>query len=322
MATLYVDRRGAELDFKDGQVCVREPGQPLRGYPCAGLERLIVSGNVTLQSRLLTHLSAQGASVLFIEGRGARRHAHLNAPSHGDAGRRLGQYALCSDPQHVLRWARMLVHARGAALVRLYRRALALRPDLRSDLLPAQRAILDKLSRVRGTQNLASLRGVEGAIAAAHFAAYAALFAPTLGFTGRNRRPPRDPVNAALSLGYTLTHVDAVRACLTAGLDPLLGSLHEPAHGRESLACDLNELARTDVERIVWRLFADKTLRAESFETHAGGVSLNKSARQHFYAAFEGQAAAHRRRLRRAAAALARDCERLAKAQAGIGHVD
>lgn len=322
MATLYIDRRDAQLDFKDGQVCIHEPGQPPRGFPSAGLERVVVSGNVTLQSRLLTHLSDQGTSIVFIEGRGARRHAQLGAPRHGDVRRRLGQYALCSDPQLALRWSRLLVRARGAALVRLYRRTLAMRPDLRGDLLPAQRAILDLLPRVRLTPDVASLRGLEGAIAARHFAAYPALFAPMLGFDGRNRRPPRDPVNAALSLGYTLTHAEAVRACLVAGLDPLLGTLHEPSHGRESLACDLNELARADVEHFVWRLFADKTLRAESFEHQAGGFSLNKNARQHFYAAFEQHSGSHRRRLRRAAAALVRYCEILGRRVRKNGDAD
>jgi CRISPR-associated protein Cas1 len=138
-----------------------------------------------------------------------------------------------------------------------------------------------------------------------------------LGFDGRNRRPPRDPVNAALSLGYTLTHAEAIRACRIAGLDPMLGMLHEPSHGRESLACDLNELARDCVEKLVWRLFAEKTLRAEGFERHAGGVSLNKHARQAFYAAFEKSAPTHRRRLRAAATIFAAHCAFVARGIVG-----
>lgn len=315
MGTLYIDRRDVELDVRDGQLIVRDGQARPQGFPLGGLERVIVSGNVLLHARVLTRLAEGGTSVLLIEGRGARRHAQVGVGNHGDARRRVGQYRLCSDAQRTLRWSQLLVRARAMGLLRLYRGALRLRPDCRLPLLGVQRKLIERVSSVREVRELTSLRGLEGAIAGAHFNAYATLFSAELGFRGRNRRPPRDPVNAALSLGYTLTHSDAERACLIAGLDPMLGTLHEPAPGRSSLACDLNELARAHVEHLVWRLFAEKELRRENFEEHAGGVSLKKSARQVFWAAFESRAAAHRGMLRRAATAFARDCIQL-----GHGH--
>ncbi len=313
MGTLYIDRRDAQLDYQNGQLRVRDADGTPRGFPLAGLERVVICGNTQLQTRLLTHLADQGINVLLIEGRGARRHAHVGGFHNGDARRRLGQYRLCTCPVESLRWSRLLVRTRAVRLLRLYRGALILRPDLRRELIRVQRALVEGIARVRTCTDIGSLRGQEGAIAAAHFSAYTALFSPELQFTHRNRRPPRDPVNAALSLGYTLTHAEAVRTCLLAGLDPMLGTLHEPSHGRESLACDLNELARADVEHLVWRLFADKAVRKESFEHHEGGVTLNKAARQVFYAAFEAAASTHRRTLRSAAAAIARHCNALAR---------
>lgn len=312
MGALYIDRRDAELDYRDGQLTVREPSSPPHGIPLAGLERVVISGNQLIHTRLLTRLAEQGTSVLLIEGRSARRHAWVAAQTHGDAKRRLGQYRLCASPALALRWSRLLVHARAMSLVHLYEEALRVRPERRLALLNAQRFIRARLGSMRKTSDLGSLRGVEGAIGAAHFEAFGNLFSSELGFNGRNRRPPRDPVNAALSLGYTLSQADAVRACLVAGLDPMLGVLHEPSHGRESLACDLNELSRADIEHLVWRLFAEKKLRLESFEQHAGGISMKKAARQIFYTAFEQQAPLLRRRLRTAAAAVARHCIRLA----------
>ena len=85
------------------------------------------------------------------------------------------------------------------------------------------------------------LRGIEGAAAAAYFQGFTRLFPPSLEFTGRNRRPPRDPVNAVLSLSYTPLHFEAVQAVCAAGLDPLIGFYHELVFGRESLASDLIE---------------------------------------------------------------------------------
>jgi len=151
------------------------------------------------------------------------------------------------------------------------------------------------------------LRGYEGAATQAFFAGYRAMLPASCGFDGRNRRPPRDPVNATLSLGYTLSHGDALRAAYRAGLDPSLGLLHEPHYGRDSLACDLNELARGRVEWMVWRLFAEQWLRAEDFHPQAdGAVWLGKSARARFYAHYEQHAGNHRRWLRQAAQFLAR----------------
>lgn len=312
MGTLYIDRRDAVLDYKDGQLILREPCGSPKGFPSQGIDRLIIVGNVSLQSRVLTQLAANGTSVLLLEGRGYRRHALVGGPSHGDAARRLGQYQLCTSPQHCLRWAQLLVHARAAALARFYRRAAQNRPDLRLPLTTAQRQLASKLPLIRATATLDSLRGLEGSIAAIHFAAYSHLFADGLGFTHRNRRPPKDPVNAALSLGYTLTHAEAVRACQTHGLDPMLGTLHQPAYGRQSLASDLNELARQPIEQLVWRLFAEKHLRAEHFEAQDGGVLMNKTARQHFYAAYEAQAHSPKQKLHSAARAFARHCQALA----------
>jgi CRISPR-associated protein Cas1 len=154
--------------------------------------------------------------------------------------------------------------------------------------------------------SLARLNGIEGAAAAAYFAAYTTVFPPSINFTGRNRRPPRDPVNAALSLGYTLLHFEAVQACYLTGLDPYVGFYHEPAHRRESLAADLIEPLRPHVDRWVWRLFADRDLRADDFVTENGGCLLKKEGRALFYARYETLAPPLRRLLRRYALRVAR----------------
>lgn len=308
MSTLYVDRRDARIDIHGNQLRIHEAGQPARGFPLGQLERVVITGNVQLESRLLTQLAEQGASVLLLGGRGGSRPASLHGSTHGDAARRLGQYRICSGTTSRLRWARLIVRLRAKSIKHLLDQTLQQRPDCRMAITRAHGIIEGILPRLLQARDIPSLRGMEGAIGAAWFSAYHTLFAPTLRFTQRNRRPPRDPVNAALSLGYTLSHADAARACHRAGLDPLLGVYHDPTHGRESLACDLNELARANVEHTVWRLFADKRIRAEGFETHSSGVFMKKEARQHLYAAYEEQAQRHRRHLRIAAQAFARDC--------------
>ena len=138
--------------------------------------------------------------------------------------------------------------------------------------------------------------GLEGA-AAAYFRALAAAFPPALGFEGRNRRPPRDPVNACLSLGYTLLHGDAVREAAVQGFDPMIGVLHEIAPGRESLACDMVEPLRALVDRFVVELFRGDHLRADGFSRKGAGCLLGKAARKTFFTRWEEEVAPLTRRL-------------------------
>ncbi len=132
-----------------------------------------------------------------------------------------------------------------------------------------------------------------------YYEALTALFAPALGFTGRNRRPPRDPVNACLSLVYTLLHFEAVRAAHMAGLDPLLGFYHRPAFGRESLASDLIEPLRPHADAWVWHLFRKNILRSDHFGRDGEACLLGKAGREAFYQHYEGFAGPPRRYLRR-----------------------
>jgi CRISPR-associated protein Cas1 len=96
-----------------------------------------------------------------------------------------------------------------------------------------------------------------------------------------------------------------VRAAHGAGLDPLLGFYHEPAYGRESLACDLIEPLRPRLDGWVWGLFRERRLRAEDFVMDKGACLLAKEGRQTFYAGYEYWVPPLRRYLRR-------ECYRLA----------
>ena len=116
---------------------------------------------------------------------------------------------------------------------------------------------------------------MEGAAQAAYFRAYCSLFAEALAFNGRNRRPPRDPVNACLSLGYTLVHFEAARAAYAAGLDPFLGFFHEIAFGRESLACDLMEPVRPLVDAWLWEMFRSR-IASRAFQPGQGSMPARK----------------------------------------------
>jgi CRISPR-associated protein Cas1 len=137
--------------------------------------------------------------------------------------------------------------------------------------------------------DLDGVRGHEGAAARLYWSALTGAFAPSLEFTGRNRRPPRDPVNAALSLAYTIATFEAGAQAQRRGLDPMIGFLHAPSFGRESLACDLIEPLRPRIDGWVEGLFRERRMRREHFSSDPDGARvMGKAGRQAFY---EGLAA-------------------------------
>ncbi len=258
MATLFIDRKDALLDAEAGGLVLRGADGTLMRAPLALLERVVLRGPARIATAAIAALHEQGAGLLVLSGRRSAPAGMLLGQPAADVTLRLGQARLALDPAACAAIARRVVRAKLLAQARLLRAAQTQRPDKRYPLQGALAGIAGPVARLRSDEalDLPSLLGLEGAAAAAYFPGLAALFPPALGFTERNRRPPRDPVNAALSLAYTRGTFEAAREAWVAGLDPMIGFLHAPAPGRESLACDLVEPLRPTLDRLVWRLFA------------------------------------------------------------------
>lgn len=308
MSMLVVDRRGSRLELDGAAIMIRVPHTRPRWVPVRKIKQLVISGAVDLDARVFTRLAAEGASIVMLPGRGTHEGVVLHGSSHGDARRRLGQYALIMNPARRLGIARLVVRLRMQGIRRLLLEGLRMRPDQRRQMLQSRAQLLHARQQIGTTVDIATLRGLEGAGARALFSALRALLPEAIEFSGRNRRPPRDPANALLSLGYTLLHGDAVRALQAAGMDPLLGVLHEPVWHRESLACDLVEIARSRIEWMTWRLFAEERLSGSDFTMDGGACRLSKTSRGRFFSAYADMAPLHRKWFRSASHQLAALC--------------
>jgi CRISPR-associated protein Cas1 len=310
MAILYVDRKDMEIREEGNHLCLYENGARRSTVPLNLLERVVIRGRVSLNSAVLTRLAEHDVGLLVLGGRQQRQMAMLVGKPHGDTQRRIAQYRWLADPLYRSRWSLGLVRLKLKTQRRFLLRAAALRPECKTALLGAaekiERALngLNETSPAPGMEG--KLKGIEGAAANAYFSGFIHLFPPALDFTGRNRRPPRDPVNAVLSLAYTLLHYEAVVACQAVGLDPYVGFFHDPAYHRESLASDLIEPLRAKMDAWVWRLFADRKLRGDHFSQQENACLLGKAGRQTFYVEFERMIHPLRRLLRRWSLGIAR----------------
>jgi CRISPR-associated protein Cas1 len=290
MSTVYVDHREADVDLDGDRLVIRAAGERKATVPLRLVERVVVASSARLTTRLISRLRTLGVG-LVIAGPQFGSGPISVVPTAADSLLRLAQYEVTRDVGARLAIARPLV-------ARKVERALAVLDALLSGKRGDRRLIVEAQRRLGGItarldggdtiDRIGVLMGLEGAAAHAYFAAYASAFAPALGFAARNRRPPRDPVNVCLSIGYTLLHSEALQAAARAGLDPALGIYHETRPGRDSLACDLVEPVRCEIDLFVHGLFAAGGLRVESFS--GGGdapCKLGKAGRLVFYRSYE-----------------------------------
>jgi CRISPR-associated protein Cas1 len=199
------------------------------------------------------------------------------------------QFARAEDERFCLAVARELV----ATKIRNQRTLLQ-----RNHVEPPAQA-LDRMKQlvVRAQQagSLESLLGVEGAAAAAYFSAFAGMVKVeddtglgTFDFEQRNRRPPRDPVNALLSCAYSLLARDLTIVCHAVGFDPFIGFYHQPRFGRPALALDLMEGFRPLVaDSAVLSAINTRMVGPDDFLRTGDAVGLTRKGRSAFIRAYE-----------------------------------
>lgn len=298
MTSLYVDRRDVHLRYDAGAIVFYENNLRSATVPLAPLTRLIVRGKVTLEAALLGHLGQRGVGVLFLSGRNGDPNLLLG-PSHNDIQRRVTQTRMSLDSRFCQAYARHLVGEKLQQQITSLNELRQHYPAQRLPLTSAMHQLQTQQQRLSQASNLDSLRGMEGAAAAAYFAGLRAIVPASLGFQERNRRPPRDPFNVLLSLSYTIATAEIAMALHIAGYDPCIGYYHQISHSRQSLACDLLEPLRPLIDRLCLRMVAQQTLTAQHFSTAGPACLLGKAGRVRYYQAYEENA----RPLRRAISA-------------------
>jgi len=312
MSLLILDRPGLEIRTEDDALVLFEAGEHRCSVPIKQIERCVIHGSKTvIEVGVLMKLAEAGITTVLMGQRHTRRVAIVLGSQHNDPAVRLAQAQRVMDDAACRAWALALVRAKLARQAKLLRHWQAHRVDGHAHHV--LRGALHTLGSIQSSLltneplPLETLRGQEGAAAHAYFIGLAAVMPPALHFTGRKRRPPPDPVNVCLSLGYTMLNTLAVQACTRAGLDPLLGFYHRPVFGRESLASDLIEPLRAAVDEWVWELLRSRTLREDHFSTSTSGCLLGPAGRKIFYRQWHTALTPWDRWLRAQAQMLARD---------------
>jgi len=285
MSTIYVVEAGARLEKEHGRLLVTLNDEVLLRVPITRVSRVVLVGRAGATTAALHALLEAGIPLLLIS-RGGKLLGQLAPPMPGNLLLRRAQYARDDDGAFGLRLARAIVTGKlrnqRTLAGRLARRdESGIKNDesgLKGEGVGA--ALTAAIGRAAAAADADTLRGIEGQAARLYFAAYRAAFDPAWGFVDRNRRPPRDPINALLSLGYTLLTQNMMTALEVVGLDPYLGYFHSEQYGRPALALDLVEEFRAPVvDSLTLWLTSRRILTPDDFRPdEAGGVALTDAA--------------------------------------------
>ena len=256
---------------------------------------------------MLHILAEQEIPVSYLTGYGKFVASVMPSPPKNVA-LRAHQYRAFADPAVALGLSRSIVAAKIANQRTLLMRSLRSQakdqtadgeadiPDpapARGSDEPAARDMAEMLDRVDQAPDQGVLLGLEGQSAALYFGEFGRMLktrppGESFDFTKRNRRPPRDPVNALLSFAYALLCKDCFAAACTVGFDPYQGFYHAGRHGRASLALDLMEEFRAIIaDSVVLNLINNGMLTPADFLTWRDACQLNDEGREVFFKAYE-----------------------------------
>lgn len=264
MGIAYVLEQNASVNREGERLLIKKDGAVLHTLHAFKLDHLVLFGNVFLTPAAVSYLLQLGVDTVFMSKNGRYR-GRLQAPHGKNITLRREQFRKMEDRDFALETARAIVQGKIGNL-----RAVVLRLNRSREGLALEDHILSlkQLAEKAGqAEDLDSLRGYEGRSAVLYFEGFSRGFRGSgVEFRKRVRRPPTDPVNALLSLGYTLLFNALMAAVNSVGFDPYLGCLHEVEYGRPSLALDLMEEWRpVIVDTLVLSAFNLKAIALEDF---------------------------------------------------------
>lgn len=283
---LYVQTQGAHIGKSGETLVVTQKGQKLAEARMFDTSQICLMGNIQMSTQAIQECCRRGMPVVFMSS-GGWFYGMTSGPMSRNATLRLLQYERYGDAIGSLRLARAFIGGK----IRNCRTLLRRNADgLDDHVLSRLKECAEDAEAARSAE---SLLGIEGNAARVYFGAFASMLKPSspaeaFNFEGRNRRPPRDPVNALLSLAYSLLAKECVIVLAGIGFDPYMGFLHQPKPGKPALALDLMEEFRPLIcDSTVLTALNTGLVAPGDFQYSPAGVSLKDRARRAFIEAYE-----------------------------------
>jgi CRISP-associated protein Cas1 len=287
---LYVHTGGTKVGRTGDELVVETRDGEKQTVRMSNTSHLAVFGAVQVSTQALHSMCERGITVAYLSA-GGWLQAITRGMDHKNVELRQRQFAAAASADRSLQLAKRFVTVKIRNCRTLIRRNAEAPPP---HVLLRLRELVDAAETV---ESMESLLGIEGSAARIYFQAYGGMLKPpteegepaaTFDFEGRNRRPPKDPINAMLSMGYSLLTKDLVISSMAVGFDPYLGFYHQPRYGRPALALDVMEEFRPlIVDSLVLSAVNSGTIRAGDFIRRGGAVAFTQPGRVKFLRAYE-----------------------------------
>ncbi|MDD4273325.1 MAG: CRISPR-associated endonuclease Cas1 [Desulfobacter postgatei] len=281
--TVVLDNRHLTVRLDGKALRIDGPDRPMQRIPMGMISQVIVYGNIPVETSVWRVLSENGVPAVLFPSRGKGEPAWLGPGISTSVMVRISQFRAWSDRLQRRKTVTWLLDGKLYGM-----RSLLDTIEIQGEHEEKIRFFLkDCQTQVSPDKSTDSLRGIEGIAAKQWFSFMSGVLPGKWQFSGRNRRPPMDPVNALLSLGYTLLVSEIRKSVHARGLDPCIGFLHAPYPGRESLVLDLAEPLRPGVDAFVLALTNGLMEPADFTNTRTEGCRILKDGRGVFYNAWE-----------------------------------
>ncbi|MBM3984051.1 MAG: CRISPR-associated endonuclease Cas1, partial [Planctomycetes bacterium] len=291
-AVLYLQEPGSKVGKSSEHLVIKKDGKETGRVPLHAVRQVVVCGNVQVSTQALETMAENEIGVSYVTGHGRFIGAFVPAPAK-NVSLREAQFRQFGDPAVCLELAKTVVRAKLANQRTLLMRSLRGDEEARGSHEYGAKGLNGLLGRVDDQTSVESVLGIEGQGAALYFGEFGRFLKPLpdgkgFDFTTRNRRPPRDPVNALLSFAYAMLARDCFSAVCTVGFDPYKGFFHQGRHGKPSLALDLMEEFRPVIaDSVVLTLINNESLSKGDFIMWRGACNLTEAGRRAFFAAYE-----------------------------------
>lgn len=287
MATLYLTEPGSRLEKEYNRLRVKDKdGNSLMVVPVNRVTEVVLVGYSGLTTPAMHILLEHGIGVTLLN-TGGKIRGRLSPPTGKNIPLRTAQYTRSTDPHFQLELSRALVNGKlrnSRTIARRLIRNIENPPPGQFD------RIITALKAAKTAADIPTLMSHEGQAAHAYFAILRRALHHPLPFGSRSRRPPRDPVNALLSFGYSLLTAGVISALEIVGLDPYCGFFHRTAYGRPALALDLMEEFRPIIaDSVILTAINKKIITANDFQPALGntpGIYLTRSGLKKFLAQY------------------------------------
>lgn len=278
--TLYITTQGSYLHKERETLVVEQDRKRVAQLPVHSIGHIFCFGNVLVSPFLMGFCGENNVNLAFFTENG-RYLGRLQGRQNGNVLLRRAQYRV--SEQSPLPISRNIIAAKIQASKRVLQRQIRNTGE-DSNLQNVIDYLNTCIKQLLRAETLDEIRGIEGDAAARYFSVFDRLIRANTGFhfDGRNRRPPRDSVNALLSFLYSILGKDISGALQGVGLDPQVGFLHADRPGRDSLAQDiLEEFRAWWADRMVLSLINRLQIKPQDFITEASGaVSIKPEARK------------------------------------------